>query len=238
MELAAAGASSASRRSAFAPAPGLLHSAAPSRTPTLPESTGTMTGGRDPGSPPPSRAATRMPSRVTQKITRPAERVATISWDRSSWAASGTSEAMRAETARPAANAIFDGNGLTRIGTVNLSLMAIAHGAPARGPMAAGSRLTRRQFAPLLARDGLQRGDGHDVHDILGRTAARKIVGRPVQSLQDGPDGLRAGQPLDQLISNITRIEIGKDQHVGPAGDRGSRGLGRSHRRHQRRVGL
>ena len=71
----------------------------------------------------------------------------------------------------------------------------------------------------------LQRGDQSDSIDIVGATAAGQVVRRPCESLQDGSDGRRAAEPFDELDSDITGGEVGKDQNVRPPCHRGIGGF-------------
>src|SRR5258708_3134740 len=61
------------------------------------------------------------------------------------------------------------------------------------------------------ARLRLQRGDRHDVGDILGRAAAGEIVGRAMESLQDRAGRLSARHTLHKLVCNVARVEIRED---------------------------
>ena len=61
----------------------------------------------------------------------------------------------------------------------------------------------------------LQRRDRHDIYYIFDRAATREVVRRAIESLQDRAERLSARQTFDKLVSDVARVEIGKDKHVG-----------------------
>ena len=94
------------------------------------------------------------------------------------------------------------------------------------------------RFISLLSRLRLDGGDGDGVDDVFGFAAAREVVAGFVEALQDGADGGAAGQSLGQFVGDVAGLQIGKDQHVGAAGDTLSRALSICRPRQQRGVGL
>lgn len=50
-----------------------------------------------------------------------------------------------------------------------------------------------------------------------GRAAARKVVDRLGDALQDGAVSVGAGEALDQLVADVAGLEIGEHKHVGLA---------------------
>jgi hypothetical protein len=85
---------------------------------------------------------------------------------------------------------------------------------------------------------GLKRSDGHDVDDVVHRAAARQVVDRLVHALEHGADGLGLGQPLDELVGDIARLEVRKDEHVGLAGNGRAGRLGLADPGDDGRIGL
>ena len=49
--------------------------------------------------------------------------------------------------------------------------------------------------------------------------AARQIADRLGKTLQERADGRGAAEPLHKLVADIAGVEIGKNQHIGAAGD-------------------
>ena len=73
--------------------------------------------------------------------------------------------------------------------------------------------------ASRLSRLGLNGGDRNRVDNVFGLATAGEIVGGSIQALQDWADRRRSGQPLGQFISDVARLQIGKDEYVGAAAD-------------------
>lgn len=80
-------------------------------------------------------------------------------------------------------------------------------------------------ISPLLSHLSLDGGDGHDTHDVVGRAAARKVVNRLGDALQDGAVGVGAGEALDQLVADVAGLEVREHEHVGLTGDGGAGSL-------------
>ena len=51
--------------------------------------------------------------------------------------------------------------------------------------------------------------------DVIHRGTSRQVANRTGKSLQEGADGLGAGQILSQLVGDVAGVQVGKDQHVG-----------------------
>jgi len=64
----------------------------------------------------------------------------------------------------------------------------------------------------------LRQADRRGGHDVLGAGAARQVADRFGEPLQDRADSLRTGQVLGQLVGDIARIQVGKNQDVGVSG--------------------
>ena len=79
---------------------------------------------------------------------------------------------------------------------------------------------------------------GRHVDDVLHRTAARKIVGRFCQTLQDRTDRSRSRQPLRQFVTDISGLKIRKDQCIRAALHGACRRLRLRDFRNQRRIRL
>src|SRR6185437_4919587 len=62
---------------------------------------------------------------------------------------------------------------------------------------------------PRLRLDGR---DGDCVDDVAGGAAAREIVGGFVETLKNRSDGGRAGQSFRQLVSDISSLQVWKNQ--------------------------
>ena len=73
---------------------------------------------------------------------------------------------------------------------------------------------------------GLNAGDADDADDVLGRAAAGQVVHRGGQALRNGTVRLCLGQALYQLVTDVASVQIGEDENVRFAGDRGVRCLG------------
>ena len=71
----------------------------------------------------------------------------------------------------------------------------------------------------LLRVHGLAGGDGYHVVDVFYGAAAREVVYRTGDTLEDGADGDGVAQALDELIGDVTHFEAGEYQHVGVAGN-------------------
>src|SRR3989475_10607862 len=65
---------------------------------------------------------------------------------------------------------------------------------------------------------GLENGDRRSVHNIIGCRAARQVRDGLGQPLQDRTERGPAAQPLDQLVADVSGVEIRKNQHVGTTG--------------------
>ena len=57
-------------------------------------------------------------------------------------------------------------------------------------------------------------GDCHHVHYIVDAASSRQVIGRFGQPLNYGADGFGLSHPLDQLVGDVARVEIGKDKYV------------------------
>ncbi len=70
-------------------------------------------------------------------------------------------------------------------------------------------RVLRQEKGRLLLLS-LNGSDGDDADDIVGGTSARQIVHRCAEPLQDGAVRFCPGKTLDQLVSDIRRVEVGE----------------------------
>ena len=73
--------------------------------------------------------------------------------------------------------------------------------------------------------NGLGGGHCHEVDYIICAAAPRKVVHGTGQSLENGADGLHATQSLGNLVADISRLEIGEDEHVCMTCNRAARGF-------------
>ena len=89
-----------------------------------------------------------------------------------------------------------------------------------------------------LARSGhASRDDGHLV-DLVGVAAAGEVVDGCVQTLQDGAVGLKAAEPLGDLVADVAGFDAREDEGVGVACDLTARELQLTDDRGDRRVKL
>src|SRR4029079_834877 len=89
--------------------------------------------------------------------------------------------------------------------------------------------------APSRAALGSRRGrlegrDGDRVDDVFGLAAAREVVGRTGEPLEDRADRGGAREPLGELVGDVARVEVWEDEDVGPAGRGRACGLARGDR--------
>src|SRR4051794_13459409 len=84
----------------------------------------------------------------------------------------------------------------------------------------------------------LQRHHCGDLDNIVRGGTTRQVGHGPRQPLQDGTNGNRAPDTLDQLVADVARVEIRKNQHIGPSCHRRARRLPLSHLRTERRIRL
>jgi len=66
----------------------------------------------------------------------------------------------------------------------------------------------------------LQRGDAHDIDDIVRSATTAQIVGRFGEALQDRAEGRRAAEALAEFVRDVAGAEIGEHQDVRAAADR------------------
>ena len=71
----------------------------------------------------------------------------------------------------------------------------------------------RRAVRAACAHRGRRR-DGHDVDHVLDRAARERSCTGRARPCKSGPEGPRAGQPLGQLVGDVTGIEVGKDENI------------------------
>src|SRR5437773_9485082 len=71
----------------------------------------------------------------------------------------------------------------------------------------------------------LKRGNRRHVENVITGGSAREIATGSAQSLNDRPDGNRAGESLHELVGDITRIQGWEDEHVRPTRDGAARSL-------------
>ena len=76
-----------------------------------------------------------------------------------------------------------------------------------------------QDFQGIVGPLGLDGGDGHGVDDVGDQGAAGQVVDRLAQALEDRPDGDRVGRALHRLVGVVAGVEVGEDEHGGPAGD-------------------
>ena len=87
------------------------------------------------------------------------------------------------------------------------------------GPSVVGRALVDRKLSKahpsakgghggLLGLHRLQRGDRGGHSNVVGRAAAGEVVDRARQALENGPHRLGTGQPLGQLVGNVSSVEI------------------------------
>ena len=84
----------------------------------------------------------------------------------------------------------------------------------------------------------LDRRDRHGVDDVLDQRTPGQVVDRLLQPLQHRADRDRACAALHRLVGVVAGVEVGEDQHRGPAGDLRVRHLGLGHRGLDRGVVL
>src|SRR6478736_3222067 len=77
----------------------------------------------------------------------------------------------------------------------------------------------QRQAALLATRTllGVDRSDDRHVHDVVHIRTALQDVDGCSEPHQDGPDRLRPPEPGQQLVTDIGRIEVGENKHIGRA---------------------
>ena len=61
----------------------------------------------------------------------------------------------------------------------------------------------------------LGQGDGHDIGDVFHVGVALQYIEIFAQSHKQRSDGFGPAQSIHQLVSHVTRNQIGEDQHVG-----------------------
>src|ERR1035437_9005971 len=76
-------------------------------------------------------------------------------------------------------------------------------------------------------------------HDVLDARAAGEVADRPRESLQHRADRARAGHALGELVADVSRVEVGKNEDVGsPCDGTFTLQLLRRHLRHESGIGL
>src|SRR2546430_5501790 len=61
---------------------------------------------------------------------------------------------------------------------------------------------------------GVHRGDDGHVHDVVYLRAALQHMHRLGHADENGPDRLRAPDPVEQLVGDVRGIQVRKNQHV------------------------
>ena len=74
--------------------------------------------------------------------------------------------------------------------------------------MLASGNSSPERMCTLLSHLSLDGGDGHDTHDVVGRAAARKVVNRLGDALQDGAVSVGASEALDQLVADVAGLNV------------------------------
>jgi hypothetical protein len=74
-------------------------------------------------------------------------------------------------------------------------------------------------LSALFARLRLYGCNRNGVNYVLGFAAAREIVGRLIQALQDRANGGCTSEPLCEFVSYVARLQVWKDEHVGATRD-------------------
>ena len=85
---------------------------------------------------------------------------------------------------------------------------------------------------------GKRRGDDRHGVDLLGVAAAGEVVDRRVQTEQDRAVGVEGAEALGDLVADVAGVDVGEDNGIGVAADRGGDGLGFGDSRRDRRVEL
>ena len=84
----------------------------------------------------------------------------------------------------------------------------------------------------------LYRRQRNNTYDILPGTASGQIVDGSCNSLKHGAVGFRPAQPLNQLIADVARIQVGENKHICLAGHIAVGSLGFGHLGNQRGICL
>ena len=66
----------------------------------------------------------------------------------------------------------------------------------------------------VLLRDGLEKCYADSADDILGGASAGKIVHRLCEALKVGTNRRRAAKTLCDLVSDVSGLKVGEDEHV------------------------
>src|SRR5574340_1773791 len=72
-------------------------------------------------------------------------------------------------------------------------------------------------MAPLRDTLGIHHGDGRHLDDFIHTVATLQDVHRLAHPHQDRADRLGPPQVMQKLVADIARVEIGKDEDVGPS---------------------
>src|SRR3954471_21055181 len=86
-------------------------------------------------------------------------------------------------------------------------------------PAAVAGLAEPHRVSPSARGTALQGHHRGHLDNIIDRRAARQVGHRARETLENRPDRRRACQPLGQLVGDVARIEVGKDQDVGLAAE-------------------
>src|SRR5215469_1499383 len=166
-------------------------------TPAREEAIGTGVGGRVSGSIGFSMVPMRIASFTTAMTTRPAARLATISSAGASLVCCCAGRSALAANA--AARNAKTGEKRFRAGDFFARMTA--------------SIFSRNRR--LFGGNRLDRGDGDDMDDVVGRAPAGEIVRRPSKTLENRSERDSAGETFDKFVRDVAGIKIREDKDVG-----------------------
>ncbi len=71
----------------------------------------------------------------------------------------------------------------------------------------------------FLVSDGLVAGHDDGVHDVFDGGAAREVVDRGGETLENGAYGSGSGDALHEFVGDVAHLEVGEHEHVGAAAE-------------------
>jgi hypothetical protein len=84
----------------------------------------------------------------------------------------------------------------------------------------------RKELSLCCQLHGLADSDNDFTVDVVSRATAGEIVQGHGKSLEHRTVGLCFAQTLDQLVADVSGVQVGEDQHVGLSGNRAAGSLG------------
>ena len=81
-------------------------------------------------------------------------------------------------------------------------------------------------------------GDDDSLVDVLGATAAREVVDRTCETLEDRAHSLGTGKTLHEFVGDVAHFKTREHEHIRLSGNGAARSLAETHRWHNSGISL